>query len=79
MLRLPNGMRDRIRREAEANNRSMNAEIIARLQETFDSVMVDRRVLEALAEDMLTEVRKRLDRDGLGTAATGSKDDVGGE
>lgn len=31
-LRLPNGMRDRIAEVAEANNRSMNAEIVARLE-----------------------------------------------
>lgn len=31
MLRLPDGMRDRIKAAAEANNRSMNAEIVARL------------------------------------------------
>lgn len=34
MLRLPDGMRDRIKSAAEANNRSMNAEIVA----TLDSV-----------------------------------------
>lgn len=34
MLRLPDGMRDRIKAAAEANNRSMNAEIVATL-ETF--------------------------------------------
>ncbi|MEH3117099.1 MAG: Arc family DNA-binding protein [Methylorubrum populi] len=32
VLRLPDGMRDRLKAEAEANGRSMNAEIIARLQ-----------------------------------------------
>lgn len=36
MLRLPDGMRDRIKAAAEANNRSMNAEIIHRLQTTFE-------------------------------------------
>lgn len=36
MLRLPDGMRDRIKIEAERNNRSMNAEIISRLETTFD-------------------------------------------
>lgn len=35
MLRLPDGMRDRIAQSAKANNRSMNAEIIARLELTF--------------------------------------------
>lgn len=36
MLRLPDGMRDRIKAAAEASNRSMNAEIVARLQGSFD-------------------------------------------
>lgn len=32
MLRLPDGMRDQIKRVADANGRSMNAEMIIRLQ-----------------------------------------------
>lgn len=35
VLRLPKGMRDRIRVAAEANNRSMNAEIVAALEEKY--------------------------------------------
>lgn len=35
MLRLPGDMRDRIAEAAKANNRSMNAEIVARLEATF--------------------------------------------
>lgn len=35
MLRLPDGMRDRIRVVADANGRSMNAEIVAALEEKF--------------------------------------------
>ena len=35
MLRLPNGMRDLIAKEAKKNGRSMNAEIVSRLQDTF--------------------------------------------
>lgn len=35
VLRLPDGMRDRIKAAAEANNRSMNAEVIARLARSF--------------------------------------------
>ena len=34
-LRLPDGMRDRLKHAAAANKRSMNAEIIARLESTF--------------------------------------------
>lgn len=36
MLRFPDGMRDRVREEAEINSRSMNAEIIHRIQRTLD-------------------------------------------
>lgn len=35
VLRLPDGMRDRIKSAATANNRSMNAEIVALLEERF--------------------------------------------
>lgn len=35
MLRLPDGMRDRIKTAADANNRSMNAEIVATLEEKY--------------------------------------------
>lgn len=37
IVRLPDGMRDRIKATAEANNRSMNAEIVATLEERFPS------------------------------------------
>ena len=36
MLRLPDGMRDILKAAAEENGRSMNAEIVARLQESLD-------------------------------------------
>ncbi len=35
IIRFPNGMRDRIKEAADANNRSMNAEIVARLESSF--------------------------------------------
>lgn len=35
VLRLPDGMRDRIKAAAEKNNRSMNAEIVATLEEAY--------------------------------------------
>lgn len=36
LLRLPDGMRDRIAAEARVNGRSMNAEIVARLNSSFN-------------------------------------------
>ena len=35
VVRLPDGMRDRIGEAAKANNRSMNAEIVARIEDSF--------------------------------------------
>jgi hypothetical protein len=35
-LRLPDGMRDRIKERAENNGRSMNAEIISRLEKSLE-------------------------------------------
>lgn len=36
IVRFPDGMRDRIAAAAKANSRSMNAEIVARLEGSFD-------------------------------------------
>lgn len=41
LLRMPDGLRDRIKRAAEANNRSMNAEIVAALTEKYPPPAVD--------------------------------------
>lgn len=35
IVRFPDGMRDQLKEAAKANNRTMNAEIVARLQESF--------------------------------------------
>lgn len=68
MLRLPDGMRDRIKAAADANNRSMNAEIILALEQWLSSepqsqqdaarmeVEAQRREVEA----MLTVVRDEI-------------------
>lgn len=45
MVRFPDGLRDRIKAAAEANNRSMNAEIVAALLETYPDISgIDRSV-----------------------------------
>jgi hypothetical protein len=36
ILRFPDGMRDLIAEAAKANNRSMNAEVVSRLQSSFE-------------------------------------------
>lgn len=65
MLRLPDGMRERIKRAAETNNRSMNAEIVATLDEAFPEVapsmtdiMQDVMALGGLIQNMKDEDRK---------------------
>ncbi|OSM02134.1 Arc family DNA-binding protein [Magnetofaba australis] len=37
VIRFPDGLRDRIKQAARANNRSMNQEIVARLSHSLDS------------------------------------------
>lgn len=37
MVRLPDGMRDKIKAAAQASKRNMNGEIIARLEATFEA------------------------------------------
>jgi len=39
MLRLPNGMRDRIKDAAEQNGRSMNSEIVMRLESSLNNLL----------------------------------------
>lgn len=53
VVRFPDGMRDRIKAAAEANNRSMNAEIIATLEEKYPAptpVIGGGHALKLLAE-----------------------------
>lgn len=48
VLRLPDGMRDRIKAAAEANNRSMNAEIVDVLEQHFRPIPSAEEVNAAL-------------------------------
>lgn len=41
---MPDGLRDRIADAAKANNRSMNAEIVARLEQSFLDTDFDARL-----------------------------------
>jgi len=51
MLRLPAGMRDRIKSKADENGRSMNSEIISTLAKEYPQLALD---TEALAKTMST-------------------------
>ena len=58
MVRMPDGMRDQIAEAAKANNRSMNAEIIARLSAT-QSNLSPSQALDAII--LLTQDRSRVE------------------
>ena len=51
-LRLPDGLRDRVKEKADANGRSMNAEIIAAIESTID-----------LPDLSASDLRKMLDEE----------------
>lgn len=58
MLRLPDGMRDRIKSEAERNNRSMNAEIVAGLEHWLSrktELEIEADKLKTIANEIMTE------------------------
>ena len=65
-LRMPDGLRDQIRAAAEANGRSMNAEIVARLAATEQDITPEeitrlRQVLDQQS-NMLEEISAELIR-----------------
>ena len=61
LVRMPQGMRQRIAETAKANGRSMNAEIVARLEATFvgegseADMMKRREELRKLVRDEISE------------------------
>ncbi len=64
MLRLPDGMRERIRKAAEDAGRSMNAEIVDRLDDSFswpsirDALSQERAYLERTVESLRSELEQ---------------------
>ena len=62
VVRFPDGMRDRIAEAAKQNNRSMNAEIVARLQGSFaDHVAPAAATMGELRDGLLAEIKSLLD------------------
>lgn len=59
IVRLPEGMRDRIAEAAKVNQRSMNAEIVARLQFSFEA-SGGPPDLDAFADQLAEKLAKRL-------------------
>lgn len=63
MIRLPDGMRDRIRAVAERNNRSMNAEIVATLEMMYpERAEIDEPTIGQIDEDQLLKILDDVDR-----------------
>jgi hypothetical protein len=50
IVRFPDGMRDELKAAAAENNRSLNAEIVARLQSTMEETFSDALLLERIKE-----------------------------
>lgn len=61
IVRFPDGMRDRIKNEAAKNGRSMNAEIIARLERSFHVATAPTKDVNS-SDDHLSEVAQKLIR-----------------
>lgn len=60
-FRLPDGLRDRIKDAAKINNRSMNSELIARLEASFDAgVQIAPAFATLLESHIQQEVAARL-------------------
>ena len=66
VVRLPDGMRDKITELAKANNRSMNAEIVLMLQQAIEArsmATVPGIDVDALAEALAAKVAAKLKQD----------------
>lgn len=59
IIRMPDGMRDRLKAAAAANNRSLNAEIVARLERTLAETpfpSFQEEVMERVVERVIRRV-----------------------
>jgi ATP phosphoribosyltransferase len=66
VLRLPDGLRDQIKEAAETYNRSMNAEIIARLEQAYANwprIRLPRELLRRIEEAMTPEEMSQIEDD----------------
>ncbi|QNQ62525.1 Arc family DNA-binding protein [Brucella sp. 6810] len=62
MLRFPDGMRERLKTLAKDNNRTLNAEIIARLEASFSSsARPQSKDVDPLVREMADELMRRLE------------------
>ncbi|MDV2441390.1 Arc family DNA-binding protein [Acinetobacter gerneri] len=58
-LRLPPELKEKVQESAKALNRSMNADIVARLEQSFDNRKADKSDLTT--EELMEELSKRFD------------------
>ncbi len=59
VVRLPDGMRDRLKAAAADNKRSLNAEIVARLEASFgEPEPTTSEMLEELTRELLKRIRE---------------------
>jgi len=56
-LRMPPELRDKLKSASEENHRSMNAEIVARLQESFDT-RLDQNTASSLVDSLQQSLRE---------------------
>lgn len=59
-LRLPQELRDKIKKSAGEHNRSMNSDIVARLEQTFEAAIVLTEVEKADYEELKQELKKDM-------------------
>lgn len=74
IVRFPDGMRDRIAEAAKAGGRSMNSEIVLRLEKSLNAdldgaIVVNAAGLQSIVEDILSRmaITKALARPGTKT------------
>lgn len=72
-VRMPEGLRDRIRASAEANNRSMNAEILARLEGSYESEQYQMDKLWADIQELIKSTVERSIREAIKRALSEKK------
>lgn len=73
VVRFPEGMRDRIKEAAEANNRSMNAEIVARLDASFASQGAQSGLPPAFLKELERMLDEKLTLRGLVVSGDGER------
>ena len=56
-IRLPHELKDKIRQSAEFHNRTMTADIVARLEESFDNKKLSDDELSEKLTQILTEIQ----------------------